>query len=119
MRNNIIHRLNVVTRRAASELTGAFTRYRGVCLNYNNNNNNSHASLAECFQPSSLHRLRQLRPYTNTDTLDTAHQLDAEVFGAEVAYTRTNTQSSCSGGGDSVRVPNTFKEAMCLSQAAR
>ena len=38
---------------------------------------------------------------------------------AEVAYTTTNTQSSCSGGGQSDRVSNTFKEAMDLPQAAR
>ena len=31
----------------------------------------------------------------------------------------TNTQPSCSGGGKSDRVPNTFKEAMGLPQAAR
>ena len=30
IRNNMIHRPNVVTRRAAAELTGAITRYRGV-----------------------------------------------------------------------------------------
>ena len=30
MRNDMIHRANVVTRRAAAELTGAVTRYRGV-----------------------------------------------------------------------------------------
>ena len=46
------------------------------------------------------------------DTPDTAHQLDAEVVVAEVAYTMTNTQPSCSGGGESDRTLNTFKEAM-------
>ena len=53
------------------------------------------------------------------DTPDTAHQLDAEVVVAEVAYTMTNTQPSCSGGGESDRILNTFKEAMVLPQAAR
>ena len=53
------------------------------------------------------------------DTPDTAHQLDAEVVDAEVAYTMTNTQPSCSGGGESGRILNTFKEAMDLPQAAR
>ena len=47
------------------------------------------------------------------------HQLDVEVVAAEVAYTMTNTQSSCSGGGESNRVPNTFKEAMDFPQAMR
>ena len=75
-RNNRIHRSNVVTRRAAAELTGAVTRYRGVCPNKNNNdddnniNNNNHAALAECLQPSTLHKLQQLRLSTNTDTPD-------------------------------------------------
>ena len=110
VRNNRIHRPNVVTRRAAAELTGAVTRYRGVCPN-NNNNNNNHAVLAERFQPSTLYKLRQLGLYTNTDTPDSAHQLDAEAVAAEVACTRTNTKSSCSGGEEPNRVPNTFKEA--------
>ena len=136
--NNRIHRPNVVTRRAAAELTGAVTRYRGVRPNENNHaalaecfqsstlhklrqpgrytktvtpddnniNNNNHAALAEHFQPSTLHKLRQLGHYTNTYKPDTAHQLDAEAVPDEVAYTRINTQPSCSGGGKSDRVPN-------------
>ena len=188
----MIHRSNVVTRRAAAELTGAVTRYRRVRPNKNNNdddnniNNISHAALAECFQPSTLHKLRQLGFYakkvtpddnniynnnhaalaerfqpstllklrqqglytktdtlddndinnsnhaalaerfqpstlrklrqlgrcTNTDTPDTAYQLDAVAVPAEVAHTRTNTQPSCSGGGESDCVPNIFKEGM-------
>ena len=218
IRNNRVHRSNVVTRRAAAELTGAVTRYEGVRPNKNNNddddniNNNNHAALAERFQsstlhklrqlgiytitdtpddndinnnnhtalaerfqpstlhklrhlgfyakkvtpddnniynnnhaalaerfqsstlhklrqlglytntdtlddnninnntlaehfqPSTLHKLRQLGRWTNTDTPDTAHQLDVEAVPAEVAYTRTNTQPSCSGGGKTDRV---------------
>ena len=76
-RNNRIHRPNVVMRRVAAELTGAATRYRAVRPNKNNNNddnninnNNNHAALAECFQPSTLHKLRQPGLYTNTDTPD-------------------------------------------------
>ena len=61
-------------------------------------NNNNNAALTERFQPTTLHKLRQLGRDTNTDTPDTAHQLDAEAVPAEVAYTRTNTQPSCSGG---------------------
>ncbi|CAM9341906.1 unnamed protein product [Ascophyllum nodosum] len=76
-------------------------------------------ALAERFQPSTLHKLRQLGIYTITYTPDTAHQLDAEAVPAEVTYTRTITRPSCSGGGESDRVPNTFKEAMGLPQAAR
>ena len=124
MRNNTIHRSNVVTRRVAAELMGAATRYRGVRPNNNSNDdnnisNNNHAALAERFQPSTLHKLRQLGPYTHTDTPDTTHQLDAEAVAAEVAYTMTNTQPSCSVGGESDRVPSTFKEAMGLPQVAR
>ena len=100
MRNNWIHRPSVITRRAAAELTGSVSRYRGVRPNKNNNNydndihNDNHAALAERFQPSTLHKLQQLGPYTDTDTPDTAHQLDAEAVPAEVVYTRTNTQPS-------------------------
>ena len=63
--DNRIQRPNVVTRRAAAELTGAVARYRGVRPNENN-----HAALAECFQPSTLHKLRQPGRYTNTVTPD-------------------------------------------------
>ena len=115
MRDNTIHRPNVVTRRAAADVTGAVTRYRGV---HPNTNNTNHAALAERFQPSTLHNLRRLDIYTNTDTPDTAHQLDTEAVPAEVAYTRPNTQPSCSGGGEWDRVPSNFKEAVGLPQAA-
>ena len=63
MRNNRIHRPNAVTRRSAAELTGAVTRYRGVRPNNNKNeddssiDNNNHATLAERFPPSMLHKL--------------------------------------------------------------
>ena len=63
-------------RRAAAELTGAVTRYKGVRPNKNddddddNINNNNHAALAERFQSSALHKLRQLGIYTITDTPD-------------------------------------------------
>ena len=115
IRDNTIHRPSVVTRRATAEVTGAVTRSRGVHLNIKNYN---HAALAERFQPSTLHKLRRLDIFTNTDTPDTAHQHDAEAVPAEVAYTRTNTQPSCSGGGESDRVPNNFKEAVGLPQVA-
>ena len=81
-------------------------------LGDNDINSNNHAALVERFQPSTLHKLRQLGRCANTDTPDTAHQFDAEVVPAEVAHTRTNTQPSCSVGGESDRVPNIFKEGM-------
>ena len=110
MRNNSIHWPDVVTRRTAVKMTGVVTRYRGVRPNNNNNDyNNNRAALAERFQSSMLHKLRQLGIYTNMETSDASRQLDAEVVAAEVAYTMTNTQPSCSRGGESDRVPNTFK----------
>ena len=84
-----------------------------------NNNNKNHAALAEHIRPYALHKLQQLDIYTNTDTPDTTHQLDAEAAATEVSYTMTNTQLSCSGGGESDRIPNTFKVTMGLFQAAR
>ena len=75
MGDNRIHWPNV-TRRAAAELTGAVTRYRGIRPNKNNTlddnniNNKNLAALAECFQRITLHKLRQLGIYTNTDTPD-------------------------------------------------
>ena len=127
MRNNGVPRPNVVTRRAAVELTGVVTRYRVVHLvnnhNTNNNNhntnNNNHAVLVERFQPSTLQKLRQQGLYINTDTPDSVHQLDAQVAAAEVTFTMTNTQPSCSRGGETDRISNTFKEAVRLTQAAR
>ena len=73
IRNNRIHRPSVVTRRGAAELTGAVTRYKRVRPNKNNNdddnniNNNNHAAMVECFQPSTLHKLRQLGLSTSCD----------------------------------------------------
>ena len=93
MRNNRIPRPNIVTWRATVELTRAIARYRAIRPNSSN-----HVTLTDLFQPSSLHELRQLDLYTNTDTLNTAHQLDADVVATEVAYTMTDTQPSCSGG---------------------
>ena len=59
------------------------------------------------------------RSYTNTNAPDIEHQLDAEAVAAEVTYTITNTQPSCSGGGEGGCIPNTFKEATGFPQAAR
>ena len=79
----------------------------------------ANVALGALFQPSTLHELRQLGLFTKMDTPDTAHQLNAEVVVAVVAYTMTNTQPSCSGGGESDRILNILKEAMDLPQAAR
>ena len=110
----MIHRPNIVPRRAAAELTGASSCFRGV----RPNNKNNHATLVERFQPSTLHKLRQVRMYTYSDTPNNAHQLDAEVVAAEVTYSMANTQPNYSEAGESDRVPNTFKEAMGFPQAA-
>ena len=110
-----MHWPNVVTRRAAAESMGVVIRYRGV----RSNNKDNHAVLVERFQQSTLHKLRQLGLYTNTETPDTVHQLDTEAVAVKVTYTMTSTKPSCSGGGESDRLPNTFKEAIGLRQAAR
>ena len=109
IRNNRIHRPNVVTRRAAAELTGAVTRYRGVRPNKNNNNvdnnsnNKNHATLAECFQSGTLHKLRQPGLYTNTDMPDDSdinnnnHATLAEWFPSNIfLWPRTNYWSNLS-----------------------
>ena len=88
MRNNRISRPNVVTWRAAAEQMDVTTRYSGVRPN---NNTNNHATLGEHFQQSTMHKLRQLGLYANTETPYTAHQLDVEAVAAEVAYTMTDT----------------------------
>ena len=117
-RNNRISRPNFVTRRVAAGLTGVVTH--GVRPNNNNNNNNNnHAALAELFQPSTLHALRQLGLYTNTDTQDIEHQLDAEAVAAEVTYTMINTQPSCLGEGESDRIPNTARRRQPHLQSSR
>ena len=55
-----------------------------------------------------LHKLRQLGLYTNTGTPDTAYQVHVVAAPAEVAYSRTKKQPSCSGGGESDRrIPST------------
>ena len=84
-------------------------------LGDNDINYNNHAALAERFQPSTLHKLRQLRCCTNTDTPDTAYQLDAKSVPAEVAYTRSNTQPSCSGVGKSDCVLQRGHDRLTLS----
>ena len=70
MRSNWIYRLNIVTRCVAVEPTDMVTRCRGVHPNNNsnNNNNNNHAAQVELFQPSMLHKLRQLGVSTPTRT---------------------------------------------------
>ena len=109
MRKNRIPRPNIVARRAAAERTVVVTRYRvlGPNNNNNNNSNNSHVTLAERFQPSTLHKLRQLGFFTHTDTPDTTHPLDVKAVAAKVTYTITNTQPSYSGEEESDRVKTT------------
>ena len=68
MRNIRISRPNVVMRRAAAESMNVVTCYRGVFPSNNNNNNNNnrnnnHATLVDVFQPSTLHKPRQLGFY--------------------------------------------------------
>ena len=101
------------------EPTGAVTRYRGERPNNNNNNNNNHTALAERFQLSILHELRQLGLYINMDTPNTAHQLDAEAVAAEVAYTLPNTQVELFGRGRIGPHPEHLQGGHGLPKAAR
>ena len=50
---------------------------------------------------------------------DIAHQAGNASFNVEYAYVATNALESFSGGKSKKQVPNTFKEAMALPQAAR
>ena len=100
IRNIRIHRPNVVTRRAAAELTCAVTRYKEARPNKNNNNDdvnindNNHAALAERFQPNTLHKLRQLGIYTITDTPDDNH-INNKDHAALAERFQSSTLTSC------------------------
>ena len=101
MRDYRIYRPNVVMRRVAAELTDAVTRYRGVRPNKNTNNddtinNNNHATLAERFQQSTLHKLRQLGLYANAGRQQHQQQQSrdsGETFPAEYTAQAVTTRS--------------------------
>ena len=77
------------------------------------------ASLATLVDQRTLHNLRSLVLYTNVETQDIAHHLENASLFAEYAYVSTASAGNHSRGGDKLKFPNTFKEAMSLLQAAR
>ena len=62
---------------------------------------------------------RSLALYTNVETQDIAHHLENTLLFAEYVYVSTASAGNYSGGGNKLKVPNTFKEDMSLPQAAR
>lgn len=67
---------------------------------------------------ATLRGLQQLCLYTNTALPDMAHYMEMLTY-AEYAYAATNVQLQRSEGEKVLIVPNTFKEAMALPEAAR
>ena len=82
------------------------TEYRA----YRNNN----AAVTGIFQEDTLQQVHKLGFRAN---LDIAHHLD-DTFSTEYTYATTNTQGSFLVGEIKETIPNTFKEAMGLPQAA-
>ena len=66
-----------------------------------------------------MHNLRSLALYTNVETQDIAHLLKNASLFAEYAYVSTASAGNHSEGGNKLKVPKTFKDAMSLHQAAR
>ena len=77
------------------------------------------ASPAAVFEQRTLHNLHSLALNTNVERQDTAHHLENASLFAEYAYVSTASTGNHSGGRDKLKVPNTFKEATSLPQAAR
>ena len=76
-------------------------------------------SLAVPFEQRTLHKLRSLVRYTDVETQDIAHHLENASLFAEYVYVFTASAGNHSEGVNKLKVPNTFKEAMSLSQAAQ
>ena len=77
------------------------------------------ASLAALFEQRTLHNLRSLALYTIVDAQDIAHHLENASLFVGYACVSTASAGNHSGGGNKLRVPNSFKEVVCLPQAAR
>ena len=77
------------------------------------------ASLAVLFEQCTLHNFRSLALYTNVETEDIAHHFENASLFAQYAYVSTTSAGNHSGRGNKLKVPNTFKEAMTLPEAAR
>ena len=88
-----------------------------VATHYGGGRNNNKETLAELFKAGTLQRLRELELGPPCYTKYIAHQ--ARQFNVEYAYVVTNALRSFSWGKIKEPIPNTFKEATTLSQAAR
>ena len=97
----------------------ALTRARAANVPPRRQTYSGTASLAALFEQRILHNLRSLALYINVETQDIAHHLVNTSLFAEYAYVSTTSTGNHSGGGvNKLKVPNTFKEAMNLPQAA-
>ena len=90
-----------------------------VATRYGGDHNNNRATLAELFEVDTLQPLRELELGPPYYAEDIAHQAQNDSFNLEYAYVATNALGSFSGGDNKEQIPNTFKEAMILPQAAR
>ena len=81
--------------------------------------NNNRTTLAERFDPGTLQRLSELELEPLCYMEDIAHQAEKANFNTEYAYVATNALESFWGGKSKKQIPNTFKVAMALLQAAR
>ena len=103
----------VTSSRAASRLpVPVATRYGG-------GRNNNRAALAELFESGTLQRLSELELGQSCFAEDITHQAENVSFNVEYVYVAINALASFSGGGNNGQIPNNFKEAMTLPQAAR
>ena len=107
------------TVRPAPRSEPALTRVRAASVPLGRQTRSGTASLAALFEQRTLHNLRSLALYTNVEMQDIAHHLDNASLFTENAYVSTASTGNHSGGGDKLKVPNIFKEAMSLPQAAR
>ena len=108
------------TARPAPRSEPALTRARAANVPSRRQSRSGTASLVALFEQRRLHSLLSLALYTNVETQDIAHHLENASLFAEYAYVSTASAGSHSGGGgNKLKVPNTFKEVMILPQAAR
>ena len=107
------------TARSAPRSEPALTRARAASVPPRRQKCSGTASLAALLEQRTLHNLRSLALYTNLETQDTAHHLNNASLFAEYVSVSTASAGNYSGGGDKLKVPNIFKGAMALPQAAR
>ena len=107
------------TARAAPRSEPALLRARTATVSPWQQTRSGTASLAALFEQRTLLNLRSLALYTNVEAQDIAHHLENGSLFEECAYVSTASAGNHSGGGDKLKVPNTFKEAVSLPQAGR